>query len=683
MTWLWGLLAALALLWPDRISAPLDGVPLDRTVEAILIGVVFPALWWFQPRFLRTRRARGLIILLWLWRVGAAVLFVPDGWCVRVAPSRPYVKDGTGAPHGWDLRADWRSPDPACTAIMTRPYERFADFPAWFFNLVPADDNPPSKEDLPPDAKAAMTVQGFLNVPEDGLLHVDTGADVTVTVRVDGGPEAGEVRLTRGTHTVNLYATLTGDRWRFSPVFNGRNVFDAGSATLKRPGSLDLIARRRILWVPSTIVAALLGAWLISALQRVGDPVLLLWSATASTAIGMLAASGRVDDARWMIGGLAAAALLPVKNRVRNVGGAFVAIGVPWLTFVVVSTAPAIGQLALYPPGNDWWSFQRFAYRIVMQGYWLEGGSKTFWFQPLYRWIAGLLHVVFGDSSVGESYWDAACLLAGSLFSFRVVRRSAGWRWGVIAAVAPLAVFILSNERGFLGLGLGEISSAGLIYLAASFVMRARRRRARFAVAAGVIATLGFYTRLNNFPMALGTAAFALSIASPARAWFRPRVWWPRFQWRTAVIVVGVIGAGVVLFAWRTWHYTGVFSVFYGTSRDQLAIWQPGMTIGTAFERAMSSVMMVLTLHDPARYDPWAIPVIGGAVVAVLGVAGVPRRLTVPLALVLFFFSAIVGAFVARGSAYSGRFSLHVIPVTCALCVSAIASLTRRRPRPS
>ena len=27
MTWLWGSLTAVALLWPDRVSGPLDGVP--------------------------------------------------------------------------------------------------------------------------------------------------------------------------------------------------------------------------------------------------------------------------------------------------------------------------------------------------------------------------------------------------------------------------------------------------------------------------------------------------------------------------------------------------------------------------------------------------------------------------------------------------------------------------------
>ena len=105
-------------------------------------------------------------------------------------------------------------------------------------------------------------------------------------------------------------------------------------------------------------------------------------------------------------------------------------IGVPWMVFVIVCSARAAGRFVLYDWGHDYWMFQRFAYRIVMQGYWLEGGSPTFWFQPLYRWIAGLLHVVFGDSNIGEWFWDGACLLAGSMFSYRVVRHYAGFNGG-------------------------------------------------------------------------------------------------------------------------------------------------------------------------------------------------------------------------------------------------------------
>ena len=681
MRWVWGPLAALALLWPDRAAGPFDGVPLDRTAEAILVGVVFPALWWFHPRFLGTRTARAAIVSLFAWKVAAATLFVPDGWCLRFVPAHAYVKDGGGAPHAWDLRADWRTADPACSAIMTRPFERLDDFPAWFFNLPPVNDDALQKGDRPPDATTAMTVLGFLTVPEDGILHLEIGADMTAALRVDGGPETGEARLAPGTHTINISASLTGDRWRFRPTFNGRGVFAGPVApTLKRPSAAELAIRPWLSWIPMALVAGFIGAWIASALIRAGDPALILWSAIASSGIGWLVMRDGVDGGRWTIAALVCAAALPLRSRVRNTFGAFIAIGIPWLTFVVVASLPLIGRFTLYTWGDDWWTFQRYAYRIVMQGYWLEGGSATFWFQPLYRWIAGLLHVVFGDSSVGEWYWDGACLLAGSLFSYHVVRRYGGFRWGLIAAVAPIALVAASHERVFLGRGLSEISSAGLIYLAASLAMRSRRQRMGASAIAGLVATLGFYTRLN-LPFAVAVAAFAVPLSIPVAAAFRPWPWLRRVDWRTALGVTTALGLGLLLFAWRTWHYTGVFSVTYGTARGHLAVWQAGLPIGEYLRRATGSVMMVLTLNDPARYDPYALPVLGGAAVAVLSLIGVPRLRTVPLALVLFFVATLAGALVARGTAYAGRFSLHAIPVTCALGVAGIASLTSGRPR--
>jgi len=89
-------------------------------------------------------------------------------------------------------------------------------------------------------------------------------------------------------------------------------------------------------------------------------------------------------------------------------------------------------------------------------------------------------------------------------------------------------------------------------------------------------------------------------------------------------------------------------------------------------------VMMVLTVNDPARFDPYALPVLTGAVVALLAAVRVPRLREVPAAAVLFFFSTIAGSLVALGGAYAGRFSVHVIPITCALTVCGAAAITRR-----
>ena len=427
---------------------------------------------------------------------------------------------------------------------------------------------------------------------------------------------------------------------------------------------------------------ALLCGWLAAAVLWVGDAAVLAWAAGASLVIGALVANGRVELARWAIAALAGAVLVPVPARLRNLRGALVMVGVPWMTFVVASSAPAIGKWILYNVGSDHWMFQRYAYRIVMQGYWLEGGSETFWFQAFYRWIVGILHAVFGDSSVGESFWDGACLLAGSLLSFRIAREFAGFRGGLAAAVVTLATFVLGTARVFLGQGLADISSAGMLSLAALCAMRSRHRYIAPAVAAGLLATLAFYTRLNNFIAALGVAAFALPLRLPVSAIVRPATWWSRISWRTAFIIPTTIALGLLFFTWRTWYYTGVFGLFHGTSGYRQGNWQPGMSLGTLLERVTHSVMVVLTVNDPPRFDVYALPVLAGAAVAALSIAGVPRVRTVPLAAVIFFVAAIAGAFIAYSPPYPADFrcmSCRLRPRSPSAAPRACARPARRR----
>jgi dolichyl-phosphate-mannose-protein mannosyltransferase len=665
----WGLLASAALLWPDHLAGPFDGIPLDRHLEAVAIGLVLPALWWFHPAFLRRRSAQVLIVLLCAWKLFSSTLLVQDGWCVRFDPARPYVWGQTGAPHAWDLRADWQAPDPVCSAIMTRGYGELAEFPAWFFNLPPPTESWPEPPDLPPAATVGMTVRGFLRAPRAGTLGVDTGPDNMTTVTIDD--EALVAPVQRGTaaglHRLVINSTLRGQRWRLLPTWRGGDVFAGGLATVAPPRTIDVLVRPWGAWVPTLLATCLLSAWLISACRQIREPIPIAWAAGSSSVVVALVLLGRQQWASMVVAALMLAAFVPAGPRLRNRRGAFVFVGVPWLAFVAASASHLVGRFLIYEAGNDFWMFQRFAYRIVMQGYWLEGGSSTFWFQPLYRWIAGLLHVVFGDSSVGEWYWDGACLLAGSLLTFSLVRLVAGFRWALVAAVLPLAVFVLGTAHYLIGVGLGEISSMGLMSAAALFALRSRHGAWRCAVVAGLLATLAFYVRLNNLPMSFGTALLALG---HGRRW-----------WRSSAAIVCVVALGVLLFAWRTWHYTGVFSVFYGTQRELLSVWQPSLPFVVILERMLGSVMMVLTVNDPARFDLVALPVLGGALVAVLAIARVSWFRAVPVPPVLFFFAAISGALFARGSAYPGRFSMHVLPVSCALAVCGLAAVRRRAIR--
>jgi hypothetical protein len=685
-TALWGGAAIIALLWPGPLDGPLDGVPLDRPAEAILLGLTLPFLLWLQPNYLRSTVVRVLIAML----VIAKALSTPlarDGWCGQFDTPEPLVTGATGRIHTWDARADWRSTAPQCSAILTRPYREFKEFPVWFFNLPPADDNLPRPEDRPPYAALDMTVSGYLHADDPGELILETGETMDTQVIVDGrlvdatGRSRHQTTIDRGRHFIQIESHLTGNRWAFVPLWNGSPIGTSGfaAATTAVPSSMDGRVRGWWSWLIQIVAAAVVGGWIATFLWCWPDRAMLAFALIASLILGWLGAHpyqnfDMTPWARWSITALAAAMLLKVPPPQQTLKGAFVLIGIPWLVFVTVVHAPHIGRFSLYAAGDDMWMFQRFAYRIYMQGYWLHGGEPAFWFQPLYRWIAGALHMIFGDSSMGEFWWDAACILFFALLAHQATAVTNGFRWGLAAAVLALTITMQGPMWSFIGLGLSDIASAGLIYLAALLLASARRRGdvpLASAMAAGVLASIGFYTRLNNITMAAATAVFALPLTMAAGELWRPKAWLPKVSWRAVIGVGATIVLALLLFAARTYHYTGVFSVLHGTTWRNHALWQQGPAA------MASSVMMVLTFNDPPRLAWYALPLLTAALVSLLALLNVKGFRDVPAPLALFFAIACSSALAARGVAYAGRFSVHLLGASCALTVCAIAALTK------
>jgi hypothetical protein len=680
------LLLLLAAVWPSRISGLLDGAPFDNAADAVVLGLLLPLLLWLQPEAFRTRRARVMIFMLLGWKAFDSAALVRDGWCTRVEPSRPYARDGAGAAKSWDARADWLASDPRCTAITTRPYLTDEEFPVWFFNLPsPLIGEPPTAEDVPPLAVTRLTMRGTFVADSPGVLQVRTSASIAAGLSVDGQPASIDgVHLTSGAHDVVITATLTDKGWSLAPLWNGADLFAALPATVTRPSAIDHAVRPWGKWVPFGLLGILVLTGVSSLWQRIGDWWIVSWVAL-SIAAGAAVATW-MPPRRWHYTMLAlvAAARLPMPESLKNVRGAFILLAPFWLALHVVDTYYDLGfnRMQLLMPGNDWWQFQRYAYRIYMQGYWLEGGETTFWFQPLYRWIAGALHLVFGQSQAGENYWDAVAILVIALFSFEVVRQLRGFKWGIVAGALALTTYLSGPGHVFIGRGLSEISSAGFIYLSALCLIAARAPGSpRLLLAAGVFAVLGVWTRLNNLPMALAAAIFAWPLEVPASRIWTPRQWFANV-WRPAALALpAALAIGMGLFAWRTWYYTGEFSVFFGTQAGARAVWQPGMSVGDAASAAISSVMMVATTTDPPRFHNGAIPILAGAALSVMALVGAPFARRLPLALVVFTTAGFGSALLARGNAYSGRFSVHVVGATVAVLTVAIAATYYRFKR--
>ncbi len=685
ITALWSAILAVAVLWPARLAGPLDGAPLDAASEAILIGLVLPVLVAIDRRLLKQRSIRILLVLLLAWKGTQAAAVVQDGWCLRFTSPTPLFVNQQRVPHAWDVRADWRSDVPRCSAVMTRGYRTIDQFPVWFYNLPPANWLEPAKEqDRPPYVTVAIDVEGYLHDDVDGTFRVRAGDEVTLTATIDGAAIDGialaeGVSLPAGSHPIAISGTMKGERWALVPEWNGAPVWQSAAATMAAPGGLDLALRPWAKWITPLLAGMLLLLGAAGLFKRVGDRTVVVTSVAMSALAA--ATAGRNLAMRLLPMLLALAAVLRIPRRLQNVFGIQLLIGLPFFALIAARGFAEIGRATWYTSGDDWWLFQRFAYRIYLEGYWLEGGEPAFWFQPFYRWIAGALHMVFGDSSVGELFWDGACAWAGAVFAFHVTRVVAGFRWGVAAAILTLLMVTVGPGWYLLGRGLSELTSAGLIYGAALWTLRGRTSQ-KYTLIAGLCLAVAFYTRLNNLLFASAVAAFSVPLTVHAGEWWRWRSWWPKASKPALAGIAAAIVAAIVLFSLRTYYYTGSVNALAGTQASARSVWQPTDAGESAAENVIGSVLMVLTMSDPPRLEPRALPILIGVAAALLGLAGVRGFRELPLNVSLLCVAGIAGAFVARGSAYPGRFSIHLIPVTVALTMCAVR-LVLARPRPA
>lgn len=682
----WTGVLALALLWPSRTLSWFGGMPLDGRVEALLVGLIVPALWWVHGRFLERRAVRAAILAVLVLKVAGSMLLTQQGLCARFSTSStpgPYhtdvltipIDEPTGVLHSWDIRAGWREDSPSCTAVIDRPYPVASAFPAWFLNIT--DFASGGRRDV------TMEVRGYARVNGDGRLAIELGPDMVTTgtigsqtVSSPGGEPVAAV-LDAGVHRVDLRVKLTGDRWRLVPTWNDRDAFGAILMTAAEPRAFDGVAGRALDVIAGSFVVVLLAAWMMSVVFEYGSsPALLAWCVVAASVLAACGATGRFERLSALI--LLAAVFVPVAERHRNLRGVFLLVGVPWLALFAARTLPQVGHFSAYS-NDDWLAYQVAGYRIFMHGFWLEGGSKVFDYQPLYRWMSGLLHLIFGDSSVGEAYWDAVCLLLGALVAFALVRPVAGFRWATAAAAATLATFSLGTIWYFVGRGLSEVAAAGWAFLAAIALLRAQNGRAAVAVAAGVLAVLMFYTRLNHLLFAVSLLALLVPVDVPAR-WRDVFDALPRINLRAAVLYAATFAGGVVLFAIRTWWYTGVFSVLYGTSLKNN---DTGLRLGTIASQAVwgrisHSLRALVWMNEPPAAELRALMVAAGVVLSILALLQVPRLSRLPFALAVVTLGACASSLFVHTHNYPGRMSIHLAPFAIAMTANAGARLFGR-----
>lgn len=641
----WFVVAAIAVGWPSRVLGPLDGAPLDRPLEAIVLGLVLPWMFWLGRRGSQTRTFQAAVLALLLWKAATAMTATQQGLCATIRAPQPLsglaltmkIEEPRGFLRSWDARADLWDVEPACTAILTRPLAETAAFPAWFVNFT---------DQLLGRREFTMQVRGF--VTDEG-----------------------------GTRPVEYSMTLGADPWTFDPAVDGRSLWAAPLVTTTPPSAIDRLLAPWAWLVAPALCLVMLGPLLRAAAAPIaGSPRALAWVAAAPLAVVALA-QAPIAGLHRAAGAVTLGALVArVPPAHRTLRAAALLLGVPWLAFFAAASAGLVGHFSAYSM-DDWLAYQLAGYRIFMNGHWLEAGTPAFDYQPLYRWITGALHLVFGDSSVGEVYWDASCLLIGALLAFDVVRVVAGFQWGIAAGAMTLATLTLATPWYVIGRGLSEISAAAFGWLAAASLIRARERGVPWAVVAAVMAALMFYARLNHLLWAPCLMAFLLprdtgSDLASVRAALA------KVPWRSAAAYLGVFSIALLAFMARTHYFTGHFSLFYGTALSKNDTGLRPWTIfdGEVWSKIGHSLTGLLFMNEPPAPDVRSAVLVTGAVVAIVALLPVTMARRIPAALVFVTATGAISAWLVHSHAYPGRFTVHLIPFASALTAIAASTMT-------
>ncbi len=696
-------LAALAgvLALPSGVESALDGLPWMKPGEALIVTAALPLLLLLDRKWLSFRPALYFITILLCLKLVLALYAPQAGWCLRVHSGPDTARTGT-VEKTWE--GVWRS---GCSAILAKPYVMSRDFPAEWLNRL---DQNQRRETTP-----HILLAGYAVVPEGwglavaaggirgGLLRArdDSGGLLEVPLVKQpnqAGGLAGD-KLPSGLLAVNgrlAYGPLTGSNWSLIPLLvgpkgqvipaNGMGVLwrDRAGISLSPEwfNRLRLIAKAVFwglgLWLASWLVSALITlsrdgvltssvVWAMLAglvvwwlLPRVGHDPLFVPHGAAFAGLGVLTILGfRKNAMESQSAGLAI----------------LLAIGPMLLIHFGSQWAVEAGRFSFYTVGDDWLTYQRMARSIVLEGDpLLSKNSPVFLYQPLYRYLAALLHVLFGPSALAQNMLDLWAAIGGAgLCAALTHRLGAKAAWGFLAAW--LYVNYELGDRFLLHIGLGLQEHAAMLFmlLAAWAALRAREK-AVWIWLAGAMAMLGFWLRMDHLGVlaGLGLLVVAESGGGLIAAWGEliKKAWAVR---RSLCIYWGFLAAAALLVLLRNWLIGGEWVLLHPANKDFLhnPLWHNLLALMDVIDGSDRGSLISAWVLWPGT---------------LLGLAALVMRLgplrNYPLALGLSLAGLLAPYLYVQANAYFPRWSVHLLPLACisvALFLSGLTELIRAR----
>jgi hypothetical protein len=353
----------------------------------------------------------------------------------------------------------------------------------------------------------------------------------------------------------------------------------------------------------------------------------------------------------------------------------FILFGPALLFFFANKWWSILGQWKVWGSGDDWAAYQFFARKIVVEGEWLNAGtgilypeSNSFILQPLYRYIIGIYHWLFGQSAFAQHMSDVWCVMGATLI---IVSFAMKFRVSplviFISSITYLAINLISSFRYHIGRGLVENHAMIFMMLAAWFIYVSRDRGGYRIILATLFGILGYWTRQDHLGAIAGLAFLALEpVEGPTGGW---KGYWERFQshWRKFAIYWGFGITSVLLICFRNWWLGGSFFI---TTTDH-----PNLDLAK-YSPFPDSIYIVLSGKIlPAFPGVFGFIVISGVFIALLALVWRPKELSnFPLGLSISILGLIIPYAFLMTWGYPPRYTIHLLP----LALLSLALLIRR-----
>ena len=660
------------LVIPSRVPSLLDGFPWNTPLEFITATLVLPFGFFFGKRILTSKPVTLLLTLLLVVKLGLSFFIPQAGLGVHV-----YFSEEALASNQWERTYESYLAT-SYSQVAQLPYRSFHEFPIESINRHDFDKESfwmtlkfSGAITLNEDERLVVLVQGA-SERQIELVDLATGERFEVATAksaedLDAGLFDEIPCVEEAEFTGSLLFTNYGNG-RFEPVIlkSDGSTRSAFSKIWLSPSAFGFPASG-FQFAQNLIAVILLGVLLFSLFngiltlyqQRTLDAVDIYLALTGFTLFYVTDAADKPSIHLLFIAitlVLASIKMLDLilRSRPYSNAGYLFSIGLPILLMFLPLDLPNLQSVVLIPQYQDTMEYQMLARNIYVAGDAFLLQSPPWAYKVLFPYIAGLLHILFGQSLSAQFFlnvWSAilsVILMVKIAVWFGLSKRNAF----VAASLFFLVTLLPVSFTYFYRFGLIEPVAIMTLLLTVYFATEGRF---------GAMFIFGVMTGMLRLNFA-GAIFTAITFLAPGFTGGFSQAWgsfinWLRLSWKRWVVYLVAIPFPSLLIAYVYRQFHPAYTLTHEMN-DQTSLGSVLMSLASVVVGGDEEFLNTQIQQNPLDLVLITLPILCGLLVALISLMyrkGIFEKLDLCLSLFLLSMLPVYG--VLKPIGYFPRYS--------------------------